>query len=91
MADPEKEGNYQSVCGGLPPMKIKTLLVDGKETGIDRLDEVLAEVAQLKLHDDTALREALTSTVRQYNYVPPAKSGEYAIALLEEYNKRIVE
>lgn len=89
--DPEKEENYQSICGGLPPMKIKSLKIEGKETGIDRLDEILAGVAQLKLKDSGELRDALLAVARQFNYIPPKMGDAYSAALLEEYKKRIVD
>ena len=42
MAD-EKDGKYCSVCGGIPPdeIKIRRILVDGKETGLDQLDWII--------------------------------------------------
>ena len=34
----EKEGDYCTVCGGIKPetIKIRTILVDGKATGINQ-------------------------------------------------------
>ena len=44
MGGDDKDGYYCSICGGIPPDKIKTkmILVDGKETGIDQLDWILS-------------------------------------------------
>jgi len=91
MTREENEGNYHPVCGGLPPLKIKSIPVDGKETGIDRLDEILADVAQLDLHDNDAIREALLRIAGKYNYIPPGMADAYAAALLITYKTRIVE
>ncbi len=91
MDQQDKEGNYCSICGGLPPPKIKKIVVDGMETGIDRLDEVLAEVARLKIREPAALKEALLTAVVRYNYVPTKKKDRYGEALVAEYKKRIVE
>jgi hypothetical protein len=93
MTDGDKDGQYCTICGGIPEgrIKIKKIVVDGMETGIDRLDEVLAGVAQLKIRDEAALKEALVKAVSQYNYVPGKKRDAYADGLLAEYRKRIVE
>jgi hypothetical protein len=46
MPGDDKDGYYCSICGGIPPDKIKTkrILIDGKETGIDHLEFVFDEV-----------------------------------------------
>lgn len=61
MAGDDKDGYYCSICGGIPPDKIKTkkILIDGRETGIDQLDWILDEVKNLKLADDNAITEEL--------------------------------
>ena len=57
MAGNEKDGYYCSICGGIPPDKIKTkkVLIDGKETGIDHLDFIFENVKKLHLTDDATL------------------------------------
>jgi len=52
----EKEGDYCTVCGGIKPeaIKIKSVLVDGKATGINQLDFIVAGVRDLHLADDAA-------------------------------------
>ena len=88
-----KDGYYCTICGGISPDqdKIKKIVIDGKETGIDRLDEILAGVAQFKLKDTEELRNALLAVARQFNYIPPKMGDAYSAALLEEYKKRIVD
>ncbi len=83
----EKEGDYCSICGGIRPdaIKIKTILVDGRETGINRLDEIVAGVRKLNLTDKAAVREKLLEGVRAFNYVPTKKADAYADAVLQEY------
>ena len=93
MAGDEKDGYYCSICGGIPPDKIKTkrVLIDGKETGIDHLDFILDTVKQLHLTDDDAIAEAIMVRVKEFNYVPSKKEDRYAEALLREYKQHGVE
>ncbi|RXE56059.1 aldolase [Methanoculleus taiwanensis] len=83
----EKEGEYCTVCGGIKPdaIKIRAILVDGRETGINQLDEIVAGVRKLDLKSDDALREELLRRARVFNYIPTKKTDAYADALLEEY------
>jgi len=89
MGGDDKDGYYCSICGGIPPDKIKTkmILVDGKETGIDQLDWILAEVKKLELSDNAAITEELLKRTMALNYVPTKKKELYGAALLEEYRK----
>jgi hypothetical protein len=89
MPGDDKDGYYCSICGGIPPDKIKTkrILIDGKETGIDHLEFVLDEVKKLKLENNTAITDELLKRVKVFNYVPTKKTAEYAAALLGEYQK----
>lgn len=83
----EKDGNYCSICGGIPPdqIKIKRIPIDGKETGIDRLDWILRDVAQLGLTSDETITDELVKRVQQFNYIPTKKIAEYREALLRQY------
>jgi hypothetical protein len=91
MAGDDKDGYYCTICGGIPPDKIKTkkVLIDGKETGIDQLDWILAEVKKLKLADDNAITEELLKRTMALNYVPTKKKEVYGVALLAEYKRCI--
>ena len=93
MGGDDKDGYYCSICGGIPPDKIKTKMirVEGKETGIDQLDWILAEVRKLRLSDDTAITEELLKLTQALNYVPTKKKAAYGAALLEEYKKFLTE
>ncbi|MCU0631381.1 MAG: NAC family transcription factor [Methanolinea sp.] len=83
----DKEGKYCSVCGGIPPdeIKIRRILVDGKETGIDRLDFILEDVANLRITGDTEIISELLKRVQVFNYVPTKKADAYGQALLKEF------
>ncbi len=89
MVGNEKDGYYCSICGGIPPDKIKTkrVLIDGKETGIDHLDFIFDSVNKLHISGDTAISEEIMKRVREFNYVPTKKVAVYAEALLKEYRR----
>lgn len=83
----EKEGDYCTVCGGIRPdaIKIRTVLVDGKETGINQLDFIIAGVRDLHLEDDAAIRAELLRWAGEFNYIPTKKREAYGDALMREY------
>jgi hypothetical protein len=89
MAGNEKDGYYCSICGGIPPDKIKTkkVLIDGKETGIDHLDFIFENVKKLHLTDDATLAAEIVKRVKEFNYVPTKKAALYAVGLLKEYRQ----
>ena len=83
----DKDGTYCSICGGIPPdqIKIKKIAIDGKDTGIDRLDWIMQDVAGLHLTSEEAVTDELVKRVQQFNYVPSKKMPEYREALLREF------
>ncbi len=83
----EKEGDYCTICGGVRPdaIKIKTVLVDGKETGINQLDFIVAGVRDLHLENDAAIRDELLRWANEFNYIPTKKKAAYGDALMQEY------
>jgi len=87
MAGDEKDGYYCTICGGIPPdqIKIKKIPIDGKETGIDRLDWILQDVLALGLTDEEQIVDELVKRVKQFNFIPSLKAAEYRKALLREY------
>jgi len=87
MGGDEKNGYYCTICGGIPPdqIKIKKIPIDGKETGIDRLDWILLDVASLNLTNDETITDEIIKRVQQFNYIPTKKMMEYKKALLREY------
>ena len=89
MGGNDQDGYYCTICGGIPPdrITIKQILVDGKATGIDKLDWILAEVRKLNLSNDTIITEELLKRTKVLNYVPTRKEKEDGEALLLEYKK----
>lgn len=89
MPNDEKDGYYCSICGGIPPDKIKTkqIMVDGKMIGIDHLEVIFEDVKKLRLPDDAALAAEILKRVKAFNYVPTKKEALYAEALLREYRQ----
>ena len=87
MGGNDNDGYYCTICGGIPPDKIhiRQILVDGKATGIDKLDWIIAEVKKLQLTSDAAITEELLKRTKVLNYVPTKKTAEYEKALLREY------
>ncbi|WP_067052809.1 aldolase [Methanofollis ethanolicus] len=83
------EGRYCTICGGVVPEgpEIRTVLVDGKATGIDQLDRILCDVLDLHLADEGQVREELLTRVKAFNYVPTKKTDAYADALMAEYRQ----
>ncbi|MEG3055054.1 MAG: NAC family transcription factor [Methanoculleus sp.] len=83
----EKEGDYCTVCGGIKPetIKIRTILVDGKATGINQLEVIIDSVRKLRLEDDAAIRAELLERTGAFNYIPTKKRGAYGDALMHEY------
>ena len=91
MAGDGKDGYYCTICGGIPPdqIKIKKIPIDGKETGIDRLDWIFQDVLALNLTDDEKITDEIVKRVRQFNYIPGRKMAKYREALhLLPSNKR---
>lgn len=87
----DKEGKYCTICGGMPPdqVKIKKITIEGKETGIDKLDFILDEVITLNLKNESQIKEELLKRTRIFNYIPTKKVGVYADALWNEYQLRV--
>ena len=74
-------------CAAAAARMIKKLALPGGEVGIVNLDNILKEVADLKLTDDNAIREELLKRVKIYNYVATSADNEYSEALLQEYKR----
>lgn len=87
MSSDEKEGAYCSICGGISPGKVTTkrITIGGKDIGIDKLDQIIAEVRALSLSDEQAILEEMLKRTRAFNYVPSNRSREYGEALLKAY------
>jgi hypothetical protein len=74
-------------CPAAAARMIKKLALPHGEVGIVNLENILREVADLKLVDNEAIKKELLKRVKIYNYVAPAAETDYSKALLGEYNK----
>ncbi len=68
----------------------KLTLPDGSRVGIINLDNILKEVAELKLTDTKTIKEELLKRVKQHNYVPRSAEQEYEAGLFEEYQQKFM-
>lgn len=93
MSGNEGDGQYCTICGGIPPDRITTkqVMIDGKATGIDHLDWIFAEVKKLEITNDTRLAEEILKRVQQFNYVPTKKTDVYVAGLVAAYRKYLAE
>ena len=89
MSTEDKEGSYCATCGGISPGKVKTkqITVNGKDVGINELNEIIAEVKALQLDNDEAITERLLTLTKKHNYVPTSRVKHYGEALLREYKR----
>ncbi len=80
---------YCTICGGIVPerIKIKRIPVDGKETGIDRLEWILLDVADTDLSDEERIVDEIVKRARRFNYIPSKKEKAYREAFLREYRR----
>lgn len=75
-------------CPAAAARMIKKLaLPDGSQVGISNLENILREVADLKLADNEAIKKELLKRVKIYNYVAPRAEADYSKALFDEYKK----
>ena len=66
----------------------KLTLPDGFRVGIQNLDDILKEVADLKLTDPKIIKKELLERVKACNYVASSAENEYYTALYREYQRR---
>jgi hypothetical protein len=76
-------------CAAAAARMVKKLtLADGSQVGILNLEDILKEVANLKLVDNEAIKKELLQRVKIYNYVAPSAEADYSKALLKEYKRQ---
>jgi hypothetical protein len=66
----------------------KLTLPHGFRVGICNLDNILKEVADLKLTDTRTIEAELLNRVKSSNYLASSAENEYATALFQEYNRK---
>jgi hypothetical protein len=74
-------------CANEALRRVKIIQINGVPTGIVMLEKIFEEVREMKITDETRIREALLEKVKVYNYVPKSATEIYARTLLEEYRK----
>ena len=62
--------------------------VNGKDIGINDLDDIMDQVNALGLKDDEEIGRRLLKLVKENDFVPSSVEKEYQAALLEEYRSR---
>ncbi len=67
--------------------RIRMIPVNGIPTGITMLDEIIAEVKEMKLTSVQQIKETLLKKVKVYNYISKGAEEMYANAIVAEYNK----
>ena len=85
----DKDGIYCKVCGGIVPgaIEIKSILVDGKATGINQLEFIIEEVKKLGTLSDAETKAELLKRAKVLNYIPTKKEGSYADGLLKAFKQ----
>ena len=83
----DEEGDYCTVCGGMVPKagNVRQITVDGKVVGINGLDQILKQVAEMGISNSVQVKETLIAAVKAANYIPTKKMGGYGDALYGEY------
>lgn len=81
--------NEKPCCPAAAARILKKLtLADGFQAGILYLEEILKEVADLKLVDNETIRKELLKRVKIYDYVAPGADNEYSEALFNDYTRQ---
>ena len=79
---PEEKPCSNTDAGGIIK---KLILPDGFRVGIKNLDNILKEVADLKLCDSGMIKTELLKKVKAGNYVARSAENDYLAALFREY------
>lgn len=74
-------------CAADAMRRVKPVEVNGAIIGLAMLDLVFAEVRDLGLADESAVRAELLKRVKVYNYVPPSAAEAYVGAVYQEYGR----
>nr|WP_319538149.1 hypothetical protein [uncultured Methanospirillum sp.] len=75
------------LCQADAVRKVRMIEVNGVATGINMLDEIIAEVKAMNISKDTDLRDVLLKRVRSCNYIPNGAEDTYARALVTHYRQ----
>ncbi len=75
------------LCQADAVRKVRMIQVNGVSTGINMLDEIIAEVKAMKISTDKDIREILLKKVRACNYIPNGAEDAYARAIVAHYHQ----
>jgi len=79
-------------CAAAAARTVKKLtLPDGFQVGILNLDNILKEVADLKLVDAKTVKAELLKRVKIHNYIASGAETDYSAALFQEYKRQLAE
>jgi hypothetical protein len=80
-------------CCASDPGKAATKLTlpDGFQVGVIHIDNVLKEVAAMKLAEASTIKTELMKRFAKENYVPSCAADEYSAALFREYKQKFFE
>ncbi|MDD1728274.1 MAG: hypothetical protein LUQ50_04280 [Methanospirillum sp.] len=67
--------------------KTRMVSVNGIQTGITMLDEIVTEVKELNLSSDQQIKENLLRRVKVYNYIPKPVEEAYLTSIFTIYQK----
>ncbi|GAB7016452.1 hypothetical protein [Methanogenium cariaci] len=76
-------------CAAEAMRRIRQISVGDTVVGLSMLEQVIEDVADADLSQDTKIRSELLRQVKIYNYVPKPAEEAYADAVFEEYKKDI--
>ena len=71
--------------------RVRRINVGGVAVGLSMPDCIFADVREVRLPGDRAVRNELMKRVKIYNYVPPSAAGLYADAVYALYEKEMTE
>ena len=69
----------------------KLTLPDGLQVGILHLDNIIKDVADLKLVDVEAIKGELLKRIKIHSYVASGAETDYSAALFQEYRRQLGE
>ncbi len=69
----------------------KLTLPNGLQVGILNLDNIIKDVADLKLSDVETIKGELLKRVKIHSYVASGAETDYSAALLQEYRRQLGE
>lgn len=63
--------------------------INGIQTGINMLDEIITEVKEMNFSSDQHIKEILLMRVKVYNYIPKQAEEAYLASIFTVYQKTI--